>query len=74
VLGEREKAERIGCAAGLERDALHAALDELEWQRWLTADPQGYAFLARIVREVVARDMVSPGQRQRLQRAAEGKA
>jgi DNA-binding SARP family transcriptional activator len=74
VLGEREKAERIGRAAGLERDALHAALDELEWQRWLTADPQGYAFLARIVREVVARDMVSPGQRQRLQRAAEGKA
>jgi predicted ATPase len=74
VLGERARAERIGRAAGLDGDALNAALDELEWQRWLAADRQGYAFLARIVREVVARDMVSPGQRRRLQEAAGGNA
>lgn len=73
VLGEREKAERIGRAAGLDREGLSAALDELEWQRWLTADARGYAFLARIVREAVARDMVPPGQRQRFLEAAEGK-
>jgi DNA-binding SARP family transcriptional activator len=72
VLGEREQAERIGRATGLEGERLSAALDELEWQRWLVADARGYAFLARIVRDVVARDMVSPGQRQRLQAAAEG--
>ncbi|MBI4420024.1 MAG: AAA family ATPase, partial [Gemmatimonadetes bacterium] len=66
VLGERVAAERIGLGAGLTGDALHRALDELEWQRWLTADPRGYSFLARIVQEVVARDMVSPGQRQRV--------
>ncbi len=73
VLGERVAPEGIGRAAGLGREALDPALDELEWQRWLTADPRGYAFLARIVREVVARDMVSPGQRQRMLEAAAGR-
>lgn len=72
VLGERVAAGAIGRGAGLEGDALHHALDELEWQRWLTADPRGYAFLARIVRDVVLRDMVSPGQRQRILAAGEG--
>lgn len=66
VLGERVDAKRIARAAELEGEALHAALDELEWRRWLVAEPRGYAFLARIVREVVARDMVTAGQRQRI--------
>jgi DNA-binding SARP family transcriptional activator len=66
VLGERSEAGRIGRAAGLEREALHAALDELEWRRWLVAESRGYAFAARIVRDVVARDMVTAGQRQRI--------
>ncbi|MBI1967990.1 MAG: hypothetical protein HYS40_08375, partial [Gemmatimonadetes bacterium] len=57
-------------AAGLSAVAVAAALDELEWQRWLTADPRGYAFVARIVRDVVARDMVTGGQRQRMLDAA----
>jgi hypothetical protein len=42
------------------------ALDELEWTRWLVAEPRGYAFLARVVRDVIARDMLTPGQRKRL--------
>jgi DNA-binding SARP family transcriptional activator len=66
VLGDRVAAEQIGPAAGLEGDALPAALDELEWRRWLVAEPRGYAFVARIVRDVVARDMVTEGQRQRI--------
>jgi hypothetical protein len=66
VLGERGDAATIGRGAHLSGEALSAALDELEWQRWLAADAQGYRFLARIVKEVVARDMVSPGQRQRI--------
>ncbi len=70
VLGERVAPERIGRGAGLDREALDRALDELEWQRWLTTDPRGYAFLARIVRDVVARDMVSVGQQQRMLVAA----
>jgi predicted ATPase len=66
VLGERVEASRIGRAAGLAGEELHAALDELEWRRWLVAEPRGYAFVARIVRDVVARDMVTEGQRQRM--------
>ncbi len=55
---------------GLEREALVGALDELEWQRWLAADSRGYSFVARIVREVVGRDMLTAGQRQRIVEAA----
>ena len=59
-------AERLGRGAGLDGEALDAALDELEWQRWLTADARGYSFVARIVRDVVGRDMVTEGQKQRI--------
>lgn len=53
----------------VERHALDAALDELEWQRWLSSEARGYSFVARIVREVVAQDMLTPGQRRRIQEA-----
>ncbi len=53
-------------ASGVTGDALAAALDELEWQRWLAADARGYSFVARIVRDVVARDMVLAGERARI--------
>lgn len=66
VLGEREPAERLGRAGDLSGPALDLALDELEWHRWMRAEPRGYAFLARIAREVVARDLVTSGQRQRI--------
>lgn len=66
ILGERVAGEQIGRAAGLTGSAVHEALDELEWRRWLVAEPRGYAFVARIVRDVVARDMVTEGQRQRI--------
>lgn len=66
VLGERVTASRIGRATEMKGDALHAALDELEWRRWLVAEQRGYSFVARIVRDVVARDMVTEGQRQRI--------
>ena len=36
------------------------------WQRWLEADGQGYGFVATIARLVVARDMMTPGQQQRM--------
>jgi DNA-binding SARP family transcriptional activator len=69
VLGERVSAKRIGRALGIEGAPLDAALDELEWRRWLVADPRGYSFVARIVREVVERDMVLEGERQRIRNA-----
>jgi hypothetical protein len=41
-------------------------LDDLEWHQWPTADPQGYGFTARLVREVISRDMLTTGQRRRI--------
>ena len=49
------------------------ALDELEWHRWLLAEPRGYSFVARIVRQVVERDMLTPGQRRRIVEATRGR-
>jgi len=70
VLDGRVPAALLAQASGVGGEALAAALDELEWQRWLAAEPRGYAFVARIVRDVVDRDMVVAGQRQRLLHAA----
>ena len=56
----------LAAITGLGEEATAAALDELEWSRWLLADARGYAFVARIVRDVVARDMLTQGQRQRI--------
>src|SRR6266851_1520438 len=66
VLAGRVAGATLGRAAGVVGDALPQALDELEWEGWLTAEPRGYAFVARIVRDVIDRDMVMPGQRQRI--------
>ena len=66
VLDERCETGLLSRASGLQADDLHQALDELEWDRWLVAEQRGYAFVARIVRDVVARDMLTPGQRRRI--------
>lgn len=68
VIGDHVATDALALATGLDVDRLTAALDEAEWQRWLHADARGYGFVARIAREVVARDMVLPGQRQRILR------
>lgn len=70
VLGDRVTGSVLAKATKLEADHVAAALDELEWQRWLTAEARGYAFVARIVRDVVARDMLTEGQRLRILEAA----
>ncbi len=71
VLGGRVAPAVLARGSGLDGEALAAALDELEWQRWLAAEPRGYAFVARLVRDVVERDMVTAGQRQRILEAAQ---
>jgi DNA-binding SARP family transcriptional activator len=71
VLGERFESSQLASATGLEAAAVTSALDELEWNRWATADAFGYSFVARIVRDVIARDMLTPGQRLRIQEAAQ---
>ncbi len=71
VLGDRVGVPPLEQATDLDSDAVASALDELEWQRWLSAEPRGYSFVARVVRDVVARDMLTPGQRQRILDAAD---
>jgi len=70
VLPERSPDTLICQAAGLPLEQGRAALDEVEWQRWVTADARGYAYTARIVRDIVGRDMLTRGQRQRIAEAA----
>jgi len=72
VLGERVSEKVLAKGTGLPKDRLTAALDEAEWQRWLTAEGRGYSFVARIVRDCVARDMLTEGQRRRVVEAAGG--
>jgi hypothetical protein len=66
VLGDLVPAPVLERALSLGPDETAIALDELEWHRWLVAEPRGYSFVARIVRRVVERDMLTPGQRQRV--------
>jgi DNA-binding SARP family transcriptional activator/predicted ATPase len=72
VLGDRVSTERAAGALGLPLDTVHQALDELEWHHWLVAEPRGYGFVARLVRRVVERDMLTPGQHHRLREADPG--
>jgi hypothetical protein len=65
-------AERVAAALGLPLDRVLPALDELEWQHWLESEPRGYGFVARIVRQVVERDMLTAGQRRRILEADPG--
>ena len=69
---KRVQVSTLALATTLDEEALFQALEELEWQRWLTADPRGYSFVARIVRDVIARDMLTAGQTERLRQKAQG--
>ncbi len=66
ILGDRVTPSVLGRACALGPEDLTAALDELEWQRWLIAEPRGYAFVARITRDVIGRDTLTAGQRRRI--------
>lgn len=72
VLEDRVDAGVLERGAGIGGHALLAALDELEWQRWMIAEPRGYSFVARVVRDVIARDMLTDGQRSRILGAVRG--
>jgi DNA-binding SARP family transcriptional activator len=72
VIGDRTEAGVLALATELPVREVREALDELEWHRWLAADARGYAFAARIAREVISRDMVTRGQRARILTATGG--
>jgi len=66
VLGELVSPALLERALSLDAEDVARSLDELEWHRWLVAEPRGYSFVARIVRQVVERDILTPGQRRRV--------
>ncbi|HET6578428.1 MAG TPA: AAA family ATPase [Gemmatimonadales bacterium] len=72
VLGDLTTPPVLERALAMDAGELGRALDELEWHRWLVAEPRGYSFAARIVRQVVERDMLTPGQRRRVLEAVSG--
>lgn len=69
VIGERVPRKQVELATGLSADRLDKALDELEWQRWLVAERRGYAFVARIIRDLVV-PLKTKGARARLRARA----
>ena len=71
VLGDLVPPSLLERALSLEAEEVTRALDELEWHRWLVAEPRGYSFVARIVRQAVERDIVTPGQRRRVLEAVD---
>jgi DNA-binding SARP family transcriptional activator len=75
ILQDRVDPGTLARAVDLPEAEVNAALDVLEWHRWLVSEPRGYGFAARIVREVIASEMLTPGQRRRiLERLAGGPA
>jgi DNA-binding SARP family transcriptional activator len=71
VLGDLVSPALLERALSLTPDDTARALEELEWNRWLVSEPRGYSFVARIVRQVVERDIVTPGQRRRVLEAVD---
>ena len=70
VLGPRVDPALLQRGTGHTTTALSPTLDRLESQCWLESDARGYAFLARVVRDVIDRDFVTPGARRRLRQRA----
>jgi DNA-binding SARP family transcriptional activator len=70
LLEDRVPAVRVARATGLPLDTVVEALDSLEWGRWLTVEGRGYAFVARIVRQVIDEDLTTETVRQALRAAA----
>lgn len=70
VLGGRTDPDALARGARLDRAALDAALDELEWERWLAADARGYTFVTRLAREVILAEMVTGGEQRRVRERA----
>jgi DNA-binding SARP family transcriptional activator len=72
ILGDLAAPAHLERAVSMGEAELGRALDELEWHRWLVSEPRGYSFAARIVRQVIERDMLTPGQRRRVREAVSG--
>ena len=66
---ERVTSDALVKAIAIPADRVVAALDTLEWARWIVSDARGYTFRARVVRDIVRRELLTPGQRRRMAEA-----
>lgn len=66
ALGGRVSVASIRRAVKLDAGALNSALDELEWTGWLESEARGYAFVARVVEQMVEQKLMSKGERTRI--------
>lgn len=68
LLDEPFSADRLGRALGIgDPDLRDRRLDMLEWHRWVVADGRGYSFPARAKRRLIVDELMTPGQRRRLE-------
>lgn len=66
VVDGRVTESELATLADQPLDRVRVVLDLLERSHWVHGDSRGYAIAGRLVRDVLARDMVTPGQRRRL--------
>ena len=59
VLSDRVALDLLARVLDLPENKVAEALDELEWHRWMVYDPRGYSFVARLVKKVIAREMLT---------------
>jgi DNA-binding SARP family transcriptional activator len=70
VVGGNESVTVLAKAADISLKRAERALDELEWQRWLAGDAHGYTFVTKLAGDIVLADMVTAGQKRRMQKRA----
>lgn len=70
VLGNDVPLDALARGTEMKQAELEAALDELEWARWLVSDARGYSVATRLAKEVVLHDMVTGGQQRRIRERA----
>ena len=66
VMGGNEPIEVLSRAGDVPVADAEAALDELEWQRWIVSDARGFCFVTGLAREVVLADIVTGGKKRRI--------
>jgi hypothetical protein len=66
ILDDRVTPGTLAHAVDLPPDEVAGALDVLERHRWLVSKPRGYGFSGRIVRQIIASEMLTSGQRRRI--------
>lgn len=65
VLAGRASSAQLARALDAGPESVRGPLEELTCERWLVAEPRGYGFVAADARQIIQREMVTLGQRNR---------